>query len=201
MQFPDHRWPPAVQESRFLPVHFRRRVRPRRPRQSLSNSIKWGNSRYYRTPGLKLPNYTQTNGHDDGDDGEEAHVHYDAVVNRVSTMNRRSRADPRRHFRRVCFDSKFPVKLVTGTGLFVRSRKLPSPLVSRLRIFRAVRREHAVLSAPLARRNLSWGKLELDEGKCLLENLSPFVAFKSPSRANSLLGTMYVFFNYAQKIL
>lgn len=54
-----------------------------------------GNSRYYRTPGLKLPNYTQTNGHDDEDDddgdnddddeeNEEAHVHYDAVVNRVS---------------------------------------------------------------------------------------------------------------------
>jgi len=93
MQFPDHRWPPAVQESRFaLPVRFRRRVRPRRPRQSLSNSIKWGNSRYYRTPGLKLPNYTQTNGHDDDDDDDddddgedkEAHVHYDAVVNRVS---------------------------------------------------------------------------------------------------------------------
>lgn len=91
MQFPDHRRPPVVQESRFaLPDRFRRRVRPRRPRQSLSNSIKWGNSRYYRTPELKLPNYTQTNGHDeedkDDDDGEDerAHVHYDAVVNRVS---------------------------------------------------------------------------------------------------------------------
>lgn len=99
MQFPDHRFQ-AVQESRFaLPDHFRRCVCPRRPRQSLSNSIKWGNSRYYRTPGLKLPNYAQTNGHDDEDDtddddreDEEAHVHYDAVVNRVSRWTAGSRA-------------------------------------------------------------------------------------------------------------
>lgn len=48
----------------------------------------------------------------------EARVHYTAVVNRVSrwTGPILTRADPRGHFLRVCFDSKFPVKLVTGTG-------------------------------------------------------------------------------------
>lgn len=45
-------------------------------------------------------------------------------------MNRRSlaRADPRGHFPRVCFDSKFPVKLVTRTGsLFDPTNSLLSP--------------------------------------------------------------------------
>lgn len=45
------------------------------------------------------------------------------IVNRVSRWT--GRADPRGHFRCVCFDSKFPVKLVTGTAaaLFVRSHQ------------------------------------------------------------------------------
>lgn len=62
-------------------------------------------------------------------------------------MNRRSRArlDPRGHFRRVCFDSKFPVKLVTGTGSsFDPTNSCAAvSLVSHLRIFRAIRREQS----------------------------------------------------------
>ena len=143
------------------PVHFRRRVRPRRPRQFLSNSIKWGNSRYYRTPGLKLPNYTQTNGHDEDNDDDNDDDDDDGENQGGACASRRSskssftmnppfpdRADPRGHFRRVCFDSKFPVKLVTGTGPLSdpANSHVTIPLVSCLRIFRAVQREHAVLS-------------------------------------------------------
>jgi len=48
-----------------------------------------------------------------------AHVHYDRGSKSSFAMNRRPgpvSLTPRGHFPRVCFDSKFPVKLVTGTG-------------------------------------------------------------------------------------
>lgn len=101
MQFPCHPRPllldPRAEIITRLPfVHFRRRVRPWRLRQSRSNSITWGSSRYYRThSGLSLP-ITRKQTTRWKTRTREAHVHYVAVVNRVSRWTSVARSRPGR---------------------------------------------------------------------------------------------------------